>query len=408
MILNRISRALDPMLRKEQAGFRKGRSCEEHIFTLRQILEQCQEWKTPCYVNFTDFENAFDSIHRESIWCILRHYGIPCKIVTIIKMLYEGFKSKVICGQNLTEEFDIKTGVKQGCLLSPFLFCLAIDWIMKRTDIGVKSGIIWTFTESLGDLDFADDISLLAHSHRDIQSKTEKLVRNAAKVGLHVNKDKTKTMRNNCQTADPVKLGEQDIEDVTEFSYLGVKVTKDGNTEVEIKKRINKASGAFAALKNIWKTKMISMKTKIRIFKSNVLSVLLYAAETWKVTKGICHMLEVFQNKCLRRILYIFWPNKSSTTELGCCRLVRSKEKKMDVDWPHKQNATDIYSKNSHALDPRRKQEEWMTKRDVEKVRGARDVGSRVELGQVAQLAADITRWRSSVSALCASTHEED
>ena len=57
--------------------------------------------------NFIDFEKAFDSMHRESLWCILRHYGIPCKIVTIIKMLYEGFKAKVICGQNLTEEFDI-------------------------------------------------------------------------------------------------------------------------------------------------------------------------------------------------------------------------------------------------------------------------------------------------------------
>ena len=264
------------------------------------------EWKTPCYVNFIDFEKAFGSIHRESLWCILRHYGIPCEIVTIIKLLYEGFKSKVICGQNITEAFYIKTGVKQGCILSPFLFCLSIYWIMKRTDISVKRGVIWTFTESLGDLYFADDISLLAHSNRDIQSKTEKLVRNAAKVGLHVNKNKSKTMRNNCQTADPVKLGEQDIEDVTEFTYLEAKVTKDGNTEGEIKTRINKARGAFAALKNIWKTKMISKKTKIPIFKSNVLSVLLYAAESWKVTKGICHLLEVFQNKCLRRILHIF------------------------------------------------------------------------------------------------------
>ena len=79
---------------------------------------------------------------------------------------------------------------------------------MKRKYIGVKSGIIWTFTESLGDLYFADDIYLLAHSHRDMQSKAEELARNAAKVGLHVNKDKAKTMRNNCQTADPVKLGE--------------------------------------------------------------------------------------------------------------------------------------------------------------------------------------------------------
>ena len=133
-------------------------------------------------------------------------------------------------------------------MLSPFLFCLAIDWIIKRTDIGVKSGITWTFTESLGDLDFADDISILAHSHRDIQSKTDKLVRNAAKVGLHdfVNKDKTKTMRNNCQPADLDRLGEQDIEEVTEFTYLGAKVTNDGNTEAEIKTRINKARGAFA------------------------------------------------------------------------------------------------------------------------------------------------------------------
>ena len=68
---------------------------------------------------------------------------------------------------------------------------------MKRTYIGVKSGIMWTFTESLADLDFADDISLLAHSHRDIQSKTEKLVRNAAKFGLHVNKDKNQKQ---CET----------------------------------------------------------------------------------------------------------------------------------------------------------------------------------------------------------------
>ena len=130
----------------------------------------------------------------------------------IINMLYEGFKSKVICGQHLTEEFDIKTGVKQWCILSPFVFCLTIDWIMKSTYIGVKSGIIWAFTESLGYLDSAEDIYLLAHSHRDAQSIHEKLVRNAAKVGLHVNKDKTKTIRNNCQTADSVKLGEQNIE----------------------------------------------------------------------------------------------------------------------------------------------------------------------------------------------------
>ena len=88
--------------------------------------------------------------------------------------------------------------------------------------------------------------------------------------------------------------------------------------------------------------------------------------------------------------------------------LVRSKEKKMEVDWPRKQNATDIYSKSSHSLDPRRKQEEGRPKetwrRSVE--REMKALGW--SWGQVAKLAADRPRWRSSVSALCASTHEED
>ena len=170
----------------------------------------------------------------------------------------------MICGQLLTEEFDIKTGFKTKVYITvpTFLLCLAIDWIMKRTDICVKSGITWAFTESVGHLDFADDIYLMAHSHIDIQRKTDKLVRNVAKGGRHVNKAKTKTMRNNCQTADPVKLGEQDIEEVIQFTYLGTNVTKCGNTEAEIKTRINNARGAFAALKNIilWKTKKISKK----------------------------------------------------------------------------------------------------------------------------------------------------
>ena len=93
-------------------------------------------------------------------------------------------------------------------------------------------------------------------------------------------------------------------------------MTKDGNTESEIKTRINKARGAFAVLKNIWKTKKISKKTKICIFKSNVLCLLLYDTESWKVTKGMCHMLEVLKNKCHRSILHIFWPNKISNAEL--------------------------------------------------------------------------------------------
>ena len=117
IILKRLQDALEKDLRQEQAGFRKGKSCIDQIFVLRQILEQSD---SSLYVNFIDYQKAFDSIYRESLWKIMRHYGIPPKIVQIIKMLYNEFDCSVVCGNTLTDPFNIRTGVKQGCILPPF------------------------------------------------------------------------------------------------------------------------------------------------------------------------------------------------------------------------------------------------------------------------------------------------
>ena len=102
----------------------------------------------------------------------------------------------------------------------------------------------------------------------------------------------------------------EEIEDIEDFMYLGSKMTTSGITEKEIRTRISKASQAFATLRSTWRSRNVSTKTKIRLFKSNVLSTLLYRAESWKMTKAISHKLEVFQNRCLCRILNI------SNTEL--------------------------------------------------------------------------------------------
>ena len=128
-----------------------------------------------------------------------------------------------------------------------------------------------------------------------------------------MNRDKTKTMRNNCQTADPIRIGEQYIEEVSYFTLLDAKVRTDGNTEAEDKDQQGK--GSICGSEEHLEDENDQQESKDTHFKSNVLSALLYAAESWKVTKLICHMLEVFQNKCLRRILHIFWPNKISNAE---------------------------------------------------------------------------------------------
>ena len=88
-------------------------------------------------------------------------------------MIYIDFSAKVIRGTTLTEDFWVKTGVKQRCLLSPLLFIMCIDWPMKESTKDINRGIQWTFTKSSEDLDFAGDIVLLPQRHENIQAKTD-------------------------------------------------------------------------------------------------------------------------------------------------------------------------------------------------------------------------------------------
>ena len=108
IIVQRLSDAVDQQLRKEQAGFRKGRGCADKIFILRNIIEQCTEWQRQLYINFVDFEKAFNSIHRETLWRILRAYGIPQEIVLLIESFYNNFTCKVGSSDH---RFQVKIGV---------------------------------------------------------------------------------------------------------------------------------------------------------------------------------------------------------------------------------------------------------------------------------------------------------
>ena len=179
-----------------------------------------------------------------------------------------------------------------------------------------KTGIRWKFTTMLEGLDYADDIALLSSTMNHLQHKTTKLENNAAKVGLKLNCKKCKVMKANSKTDDKLKVGERqiEVEEVEKFTYLGANVTTDGGGAVDIKRRMALASAQFKQLTTLWQAGDISRKTKASLFKSLVMSVLLYGCETWKLTKGGEEKLDSFQTKCLRRIFKIRWqahiPNK--------------------------------------------------------------------------------------------------
>ena len=114
---------------------------------------------------------------------------------------------------------------------------------------------------------------------------------------------KTKHMRMNKRSNEPTQLQVENIEEVDEFTYLGSKMTAEGSSEREIRVRLSIAGQAFATQRNIWKYENNCQKTKIRLFKSNVLIIIFYGTESLKMTKTINHRLHVFQNRCLRKIL---------------------------------------------------------------------------------------------------------
>ena len=104
---------------------------------------------------------------------------------------------------------------------------------------------------------------------------------------------------------------------VDAFAYLGSVINKEGDTEEDVKSRVQKARGAFIKLKNIWKSEQLKTETKIRIFNTNVKTVLLYGSETWRTTKAACKRLQVLINRSLRTILKLQWSNKTTNEDLG-------------------------------------------------------------------------------------------
>ncbi|KMQ82593.1 endonuclease-reverse transcriptase [Lasius niger] len=135
-------------------------------------------------------------------------------------------------------------------------------------------------------------------------------------VGLQINQTKTKTLRINQKSNTEVNINNKTIANVEEFSYLGAKLSTQGGTDDDIEERIVKARNCFKSLNKIWRSSNMTLKIKINLYRSLVRSVLLYGSETWKLTMKQTKRLDVFQNKCLRIIMRIFWPNTMSNDTL--------------------------------------------------------------------------------------------
>ena len=295
MILNRIQQTIDNYLTEEQCGFRNSRGTTDAIFVVRQIMEKAKERRVSIHWNFVDFKAAFDTIWREALWKCLRSIGVDKALVDLIESMYNQSMCSVMVNGKITEWFDVRVGVRQGCLLSPSLFNLFLEFVMsdvQKLGSGVQMGNM-----HVNNIRYADDTTLMELMFEKLQLSTDTLERACRKWGMKINATKCQVMT---EDQRDIKLQDTIIDKAKKFTFLGSVVP---SVEEDVRRRISLAAWAFGRLKNtIWDNQNITRSLKVRIYKSLILPIALYGAETWTLRQADESRLQAFEMRCLRTI----------------------------------------------------------------------------------------------------------
>ena len=185
-------------------------------------------------------------------------------------------------GHATTDWFQIGKGVHQGCILSSSLFNFYAEYIMRNAGLDEAQAGIKIARRNANNLRYAGDTTLMAESEEELESLLMKVKEESEKVGIKLNIQKTKLM-----ASGPITSWEIDgetVETVSDFIFLGSKITADGHCSHEIKRRFLLGRKVMTNLDSIFKSRDITLPTKVRLVKAMV-SVVMYGCESWTVKK---------------------------------------------------------------------------------------------------------------------------
>ena len=199
---------------------------------------------------------------------------------------YAGQEATVRTGHATTDWFQIGKGVHQGCILSPCLFNLHAEYIMRNTGMEEAQAGIKTAGRNLNNLRYADDATLMAESKEELKSLLMKVKEESEKAGLKLNIQKTKIMASGPITSWEIDV--ETVETVSEFIFGGSKITADGDCNHEIKRHLLLGRKVVANLDSILKSRDITLPTKICLVKAMVSLVVMYGCKSWTLKKSEC------------------------------------------------------------------------------------------------------------------------
>jgi len=309
----------------EQAGFRRGYSTIDHIFTLISMIKNSfnHKPKRKLYVAFVDYKKAFDSVDREKLWSVLQKLKTSSKMIRMLQGIYKSVQSCVKWGSETSELFDCPSGVKQGCMLSPLIFSLLITEVADCVTENGKHG--FQFLPNLKEiflLLFADDICLISSTPLGLQNQIKNLEAASSSLGLTVNLKKTKVMifrkgGKRARTEHWFYKGDE-IEVVNSYKYLGFTLTTQLSYNIALSEFAGRAKGKVVELlKTMWNLGTMDLAIFLKLFDSQVKPLLLYASEIWGSTQF--HVIEVPHLFACKRFLGIprYTPNAMVYGDMG-------------------------------------------------------------------------------------------
>ena len=316
ILMERMRNKIRQEIDKTQCGFMNDTGTRNAIFILRNVCERAIKVNKDLYFCFIDFNKAFDKVRHNKLLNMLQDLDMDGKDIRFVRNLYWE-QSAAIRHQNELGNFaGIKRGVRQGCVLSPDLFNLYSENIMRHLD-GIGGLIVGGYT--LNNLRYADDIVLIAQSKEKLQEMLDIIDFYSEENGLSINLKKTECMvvskYKNVMDSE-ITIKGNPIKQVENFKYLGTWISNDGKCDKEIKARIAMAKETFYKLTNIFLNHNIWLSTKLNVLQTYVHSILLYGSECWTLTATMTKRLEAAEMWFYRRILRISYTRHITNDEV--------------------------------------------------------------------------------------------
>src|SRR5574341_570120 len=234
-------------------------------------MEKAREFQKNIYFCFIDYAKAFDCVDYNKLWKILKEMGTPDHLTCLLRNLYADQEATVRTGHGTTDRFQIGKGILQGCILSPCLFKLYAEYIMRNARLDEAQAGIKTARRNTNNLRYADDTTLMAESEEGLKSLLMKVKEESEKLGLKLNIQKTKIMASGPITS--WQIDGETMETVTDFILGGSKITADGDCSHEIKKHLLLGRKTVTNLDSIIKNRNITLPTKVHLIKAVVFPV---------------------------------------------------------------------------------------------------------------------------------------